>query len=195
MIMEITTNKNKKNYLRQMLKQRAASLPKEYCKAADEKIFRQVTGLAEYRGAERIFCYVGTENEINTLPILEHVLDSGKRICVPKCLSKGIMEAYEIKSLHELAPGAFGILEPDGKTEPVDPAEIDLALIPCLSCSCDGRRLGYGGGYYDRYLQRGEVKKLALCREEMLWDDIPIEEHDMLMDGVVTEDGVLYICP
>lgn len=136
---------------------------------------------------------MGTEDEINTKPIIEDILKRGKRAGVPKCISKGIMEVYEIHSMDDLAPGKYGILEPVDTCEKISPKEIDLALIPCLSCGRDGHRLGYGGGYYDRYLNQVKGTLAVLCRRALMCDEIPTEDHDKNMDFVICEEGILNI--
>ena len=75
----------------------------------------------------------------------------------------------------------------------IPPKEIDLALIPCLSCGRDGHRLGYGGGYYDRYLNQVKGTLAVLCRRVLMCDEIPIEDHDKNMDFVICEEGILNI--
>ena len=146
--------------------------------------------LEEYQSAGCVFCYVSTEKEMDTFSVLQAILQSGKRLGVPKCMEKGIMNVYEIHSLQELHPGAYGILEPKEDPERlIQPGAIDFAFIPCISCDRSGRRLGHGGGYYDRYLEKTHCVKAVLCREELLVDEIPVEEHDLRMDLVISEKG------
>ena len=133
----------------------------------------------------------GTEDEINTRPVLEDLLKRGKQVGVPKCISKGIMEVYKIRSFDDLEPGKYGILEPKEGCEKISPKAIHLALIPCLSCSMKGERLGYGGGYYDRYLQQITGTQAVLCRTALMCDEIPMEAHDRTIDFVICEAGVL----
>ena len=78
---------------------------------------------------------MGTAGEIHTKPLIHAALDQGKRVAVPKCISKGIMEARQIRSLGELYPGSYGIEEPEKAAEIIGPEEISLALVPCLTCS------------------------------------------------------------
>lgn len=180
----------RKKALRQEIKAAAAALDEGYTKEADLEIFSHVAGLPEYEQAGTLFCFVGTSGEIDTAPILEDALRKGKRVGVPKCTARGIMEVREIWSLGDLEAGKYGILEP-GKDAPViQPEEINLAIVPCMSCSHDGRRLGYGGGYYDRYLVRTRAVKAVICRERIMRADIPVELHDQLMDMVISEHGV-----
>lgn len=180
-----------KKQLRKALKEKRNTLAPGICASSDTAIFRNICSWDIYQKANVIFCFVGTEDEINTKPILEDILKRGKRAGVPKCISKGIMEVYEIHSFNDLAPGKYGILEPVDTCKKIPPEEIDLALIPCLSCSRTGRRLGYGGGYYDRYLNHVAGTQAALCRTALMCDEIPMEEHDRTMDFVICEEGVL----
>ena len=182
-----------KKELRKILKEKRNALDPDTCRSSDTAIFKAITSWDVYQKAETVFCFVGTEDEINTKPIIEDILKKGKRAGVPKCISKGIMEVYEIHSMDDLAPGKYGILEPVDTCEKISPKEIDLALIPCLSCSRDGRRLGYGGGYYDRYLNQVKGTLAVLCRTDLMCDEIPTEGHDKNMDFVICEEGILNI--
>lgn len=158
---------------------------------ADARILDAAAALPEFQEAETIFCYVGMAGEINTRPLLEQILGSGKRLGVPRCQEKGIMHVCEIKDLTQLKKGYYGILEPDGACPVILPEEIDLAVIPCMSCDVQGRRLGKGGGYYDRYLEQTSFPKAALCRQQLMEREIPMEVHDQRMDLVITENDVI----
>ncbi len=182
-----------KKLLRKTLKEKRNTLDRNSCISSDTAIFEAIRSWDVYQKAKVIFCFVGTKGEINTKPILEDILKRGKRVGVPKCIAKGIMEVYEIHSLDDLVPGKYDILEPVDTCEKIAPEEIDLALIPCLSCSRDGCRLGYGGGYYDRYLNQVSGTQAVLCRRALMCDEIPMEEHDRVMDFVICEEGVLNI--
>lgn len=184
------TLEEQKKALRGETRAAVNSLEKQYTEKADCDIFGLLTGLSEYRDASTVFCFVGTSEEINTVPILEDALHSGKRVGVPKCVVRGIMEVREIKSMGDLAAGAYGILEPGDQCPVIDPKEIDLAVVPCMTCSSDGRRLGYGGGFYDRYLERTGAVKAVICRERIMRENIPVDSHDKVMDIVISEKGI-----
>lgn len=179
-----------KRIMREAVKKEVRQLCDAYCKEADQAIFENVRALPQYRQARTVFCYVGTATEINTMPLLTDILESGKTLGVPRCISKGVMQVYQIESLNELKPGAYGIPEPEDGRELIEPERIDLAIIPCLCCNQKGMRLGYGGGYYDRYLEKGDFVKVVLCREKLMKEEIPIESHDIAMDFVISEKGV-----
>lgn len=184
-----------KKQLRKAIKEKRNTLDHDTCLSSDTAILETICTWDIYQKAEVIFCFVGTKDEINTKPILEDIFKRGKRVGVPKCIAKGIMEVYEIHSLDDLVPGKYGILEPVDTCKKISPEEIDLALIPCLSCSMDGRRLGYGGGYYDRYLNQVTGTQAVLCRTALMCEDIPMEEHDRTMNFVICEEGVVNISP
>ena len=175
--------------MRKLIRLQVSGLSQEYCIQADRAICQTVTGLDEYHEARTVFIFVGTKEEINSRPIITDALKQGKRVAVPKCISKGVMEACLIDSLDNLEAGSYGIQEPGNDAVRVQPEEIDLAVIPCCTCSHTGKRLGYGGGYYDRYLGRVEGMKAVICRERIMRDDIPVEEHDQAVDMVISEGG------
>ena len=158
--------------------------------AADAAIREKLLSTEEYKSAETVFCFVGIEREIDTRGILADILAAGKRLCVPRCIGAGCMEAKEILSLADLSPGSFGIPEPPETAPTVRPDEIDLAVVPCLSCSHTGSRLGRGGGFYDRFLQSFHGNALTLCREALIRENIPMEEHDVAIPIVITDKGI-----
>ena len=157
-----------KQQLRATIRRLSAQLPFRYREAADRAIARHLLALPEYRSAGAVFCFVSAGREIDTRPILEQTLADGKMLCVPLCVADGIMELRAIRDLKELFPGAYGILEPPADSPALSPDQIDLAVIPCVTCSREGRRLGRGGGYYDRFLAHYRGAAVLLCRERTL---------------------------
>ena len=182
-----------KKELRELIRRQVTALPATYCEKADKAIWKYVTTLPEYEQAGTIFCYVGTKLEINTVPILKTALEQGKRVGVPLCVAKGIMEVRQIRKLSDLKVGSYNILEPQAGSELIKPDEIDLGLIPCCTCNEKGQRLGYGGGYYDRYLSQSGFTRAVLCRSRIMQADIPMVDYDMTMDVVISETGVMRV--
>ncbi|WP_346900113.1 5-formyltetrahydrofolate cyclo-ligase [Clostridium sp. UBA7503] len=179
--------KEEKRQLRNKIMKRIAELSKDYTLEADKKIYEKVINLKEYKEAKIIFCFVSTEDEINTRNIIENALESGKRVGVPKCIGKGIMEVHEIKGYKSLKNGKYGILEPKDECPLIMSEEIDFAIIPCVSCNMEGYRLGYGGGFYDRYLEHVTFATAVICREKITCDYIPYDEHDVKIHKVITD--------
>ena len=189
------TKAEEKQRLRAVMRQLERELSEQYKQAADQAIAAHLLALPEYQEADTVFCFVGTAREIDTRPILAVALDAGKRLCVPLCVEKGIMELRQIRSLEDLSPGAYGIPEPSAGTPVVSVDEVDLAILPCLTCNHLGQRLGRGGGYYDRFLASYRGGTVLLCRERLIREEIPLEPHDYPIPWVLTEtclyeDGV-----
>lgn len=178
-----------KKLLRKAVLKRVETLSEAYCEAADFGIFKQVTEMPEYQAAHTVFCYVGTAREINTRPILERILADGKQLAVPLCVGRGIMKACALKDLSLLQPGMMDIPEPPADCAEISPEMLDLVLVPCVTCTARGERLGYGGGFYDRYLMRTKAFRAILVRQEIMEARVPVEEHDLFMDAVITETG------
>lgn len=178
-----------KKKLRAELKQRIAALTPDYIEESNRGIVQNILSHPCYQTAKTIFCFVGTASEINTSPLIEQAFSDGKRVAIPLCIGKGIMEAREIHSLAELHSGMMGILEPAADSALVTPEEIDFAILPCVSCDRQGNRLGYGGGYYDRFLEQASFCSVLICRERLLCEEIPTEPHDIAVPVVITEAG------
>ena len=179
-----------KRALREELKYQNAVLPKSYTEQADKRICESVIRTAEYQKAKTVFCFVGRTYEIDTYPIIEDALQSGKRLCVPKCVDKGIMEARRIMSSDDLAKAKYGLLEPGLSCALILPAEIEFAVIPCVTCNYTGYRLGTGGGYYDRYLEGADFFTCMICREKLIREIIPQGDKDVIPLMLITETGV-----
>lgn len=179
-----------KKELRANIKEAAESLPADFRKISDEAVAEGVLSLETYRKADTVFLFVGTGFEIRTDRILEDAWKSGKKVTVPLCTGKGIMEARRIFSAEDLETGAYGLLEPKKETEFVPFDEIDFALIPCLSCDSKGRRLGRGGGFYDRFLEHYKGDAAMIVRECLMNYDIPMEAHDRSVLPVVTDHNI-----
>lgn len=178
-----------KNRLRREMKAVIAQLDAGYTKAASEKIAKRLLESDVWNKAQYVFCFAGKENEIDTALILSTALKEHKTLSVPLCTGKGVMQARIIQSLQQMHSGAYGIMEPDAQTQMQKPQEIELCIIPCLCASPDGTRLGYGGGYYDRFLKKTkQAFKVVLCREKTLTDVLLQEEHDIKADAVLTEE-------
>lgn len=182
--------KNIKKDLRKKMMSKALALPESYKKDADARITQLLLGLPEYKDASTVFCFVGVEHEINTRPFLDQALADGKRLAVPLCVGKAVMEARRIFSLDELKRGYYGLYEPDKSSELIPMDEVEFAVIPCLTADHKGNRLGHGGGFYDTlFNEYNNVPAAIICRERMC-GEVPTEVFDHRFSITVTEDGV-----
>ena len=169
---------NKKKALRkEFLALRNASPEKELS-------LSQLEEFAEFKNAKTIFCYVSAGSEVKTHFLIEKMLKE-KRVVVPYCTDKeGNMIAVEIKSLDDLKEGLFGIAEPVSPIE-FSKEKIDFAIVPAIAFDKNGYRLGYGKGYYDKFLSDITPYKLGVCKSELYVEELPHDELDVKMDKVI----------
>lgn len=166
---------------------RAALSPTEK-QAIDRQILNELLNFPLYRQADYIFVYVSTPDEIDTHLLIKDALAAGKIVCVPRCeRQKGEMTAREITSLGEVTPGRYGILEPPAAAKIIQPEQLELAIVPALACDTSGYRLGYGGGYYDRFLVRVFAPTVALCAQSRLVDRLPVDCYDRKCEWILSE--------
>lgn len=176
-----------KTALRRRMKAAREGWEAEYRQGADAAIARRTLETAAWRAAGTVFAYVSVGCEVDTHALIRAALRQGKRVCAPRCLGGGRMEARQIASLDALVPAAHGLLEPAEGERLVPAEEIDLILAPCLAADRAGWRLGYGGGYYDRFLAGATGASLCLCRARALLEAVPFERWDAPVDMIVTE--------
>ncbi|MDR3037014.1 MAG: 5-formyltetrahydrofolate cyclo-ligase [Coriobacteriales bacterium] len=178
--------------LRSLVLAKRQQLDEQSTGKSDARIGDRILSYGQYGKARMVLCYASTPGEVATDGIILNALASGKRVCLPRCENQGIMHAYEIHSLSDLVEGRYGIREPNRHCKLISPRELDLVIAPCVSCTKRGDRLGYGGGYYDRYLTLSDCPVCVLCREALILDHIPASTHDVVMDAVITETGITY---
>lgn len=147
-----------------------------------------------WQRADTVFCYVGdpARGEVDTRPLLRAALAGGKTLAVPLCVGPGVMQARVLRAESELRPGRYGLPEPPAGAEALAPGRLSLCVVPCLAAAPNGARLGWGGGYYDRFLPKAaDADTVALCRERVLWPALPCTPHDVRVGWLATERGVL----
>lgn len=158
-------------------------------KALKDKILREkLFATEEYQNAKTIFVYVNMKDEISTKEIIERALKDNKRVAVPKILKNPKrMEALEIKSIDELTcTGSFGILEPNEDVENLN-LKIDLTIVPGLAFDKECSRVGYGGGFYDKFFEMyDKSEKIALCYSFQVVTHIDFKEYDKKVDMIIT---------
>lgn len=149
--------------------------------------------LPEYHGAQTVMFYVDVRDEVRTRQALPAAIASGKRIVIPYCV-EGELELFHLESMEELEVGMYKILEPREQLRTVaskrlQPADLDLVMVPGVAFDRQGGRTGHGKGYYDKLLEhaRQDAPLIALAFESQMFPEIPCESHDVYMDKVVTE--------
>ncbi len=203
-----------KEQLRNEIREKLNAAGEDYLREASAKIALNALNIPEMKEQKRtgflglkktgktVLAYCSVGKEPSTLALINSLLESGRKVCLPRCIdtdeeghradAPGDMEARAITGFDDLAAGAYGIPEPKADTGLVPPEEIDIVILPCVGCDRQCRRIGHGAGYYDKYLTkvRKDCFTMALCYEEALADEVPAEEHDMPVDAVVTEKTV-----
>ena len=166
------------------LRRFAAALPQ----ADAGPLLERFLALPQVEAADTVMAFYGTGREPDTLPLLHALLDRGKRVVLPVCLPRRRMEARQVTDPDRLIPNRYGIPEPDKSCPAVDKQDIAVALIPNLMCDRDGYRLGWGGGYYDRWLADFPGFTVCVCRRGRLVEHMPREEFDVPVKLVLFEE-------
>lgn len=163
------------------------SITEEERKVFNKNIFSNFINSTFIRNYDVFLIYVSVKSEVDTLDIIDCLLKTDKKVAVPHCDGKN-MFFYFIESVNDLVNGAFGILSVDiSKSKRVENFDKTLCVVPGVSFDNNFNRLGYGGGYYDRFLSDNNITALGLCYERCISDILPAEDHDIKMDFVLTE--------
>lgn len=166
---------------------------REKSQLKDEKISSILFESPYFKNADTVFLYYSVGTEVCTLNVAEKALKEGKKVAFPKCLdSKGKMEFYIISHMeNSFIEGMFSISEPDtAKCKKACDSEKSLCIVPGLSFDQKGARLGYGKGYYDRFLSKFKGTSIGLCYNECLCEELPFFEYDRRVDMIITESQI-----
>lgn len=181
--------KDYKSKLRSEMKSKLNSMSKDEIVEKSNQIFESLSSLDIYKNSCKVAVYLSIESEVQTKAIIENLLLNGKRIFVPYI--DGEMKFSEYKNGSDLVEGLYGIMEPKNKQE--YKGDFDAIMVPGLAFDRFGNRLGRGKGYYDRFLKKCRAKRIGLAYEAQIIPKIPIEEHDVKMDVVISEHGMYEI--
>ncbi len=153
------------------------------------KIQQRIINWKHYEKAETLFLYRGLGREVSTDVIFTKALQDGKKVFFPKVHGRELC-FYEVTTMHEFLPGPYGILEPITKKK--EKKAPDLIIMPCLAFDKERNRIGYGKGYYDRYLEKKEgLLTAALAFSFQMREKIPAEEKDVALQYVVTDEWIM----
>ena len=166
-------------------------------KELDLKICEAFTSLVSYRFADTLLAYYPARGEIDVVSIIEKALCQGKRVALPYCYGEeGRMDFFFIKSIDELSADKYGILAPSPENERYIPDKCDdtaLMMVPALAFDKKGYRLGYGKGYYDRYISKFGGVLAGFVYSKLIFDSVPRGRFDMSVDYLVTDKGVKIV--
>lgn len=181
---------DKKEFRKEALKIRNSISPtqrQEY----DNALWQKILSLNEYKNAQNILLFSSTGSEVNTLQIFNEAIKSKKNVYFPKCENGFKMSFYKISDLSQLKSGMYGILEPEETEIYKGQSSLDLLITPALSVGKDFSRIGYGKGYYDRFLK--DFKGISVCPiyNELLCESVPVGEYDIPLDIIITPSDEL----
>lgn len=177
----------RKAALRKALLERRDSASDDMISLASESIRRSLSRLPELAGASAIGAYYPIGSEIRTQGIMQDALAAGRRVCLPR-IEGDSLEYREVSGFADLERGRLGTMEPKESCPPAP--ELDAVLVPAVCASPSLHRLGYGRGFYDRYLAGAGAARVAVCAESQMVREVPHEGHDARMDVVVTDERV-----
>jgi 5-formyltetrahydrofolate cyclo-ligase len=180
-----------KNSIRQVMRRKRELL------SADErhqKSIRIGNHVMEFLRQETVMVYGSKEMEVNTSPLIRTLLERGNPVIVPVIVSADVsLRLSYLQDISVLVPSTFGVPEPIGSEIPANPEDVEVIILPMLGFDRKGGRLGYGAGYYDRFLERNpEIKKIGIafaCQEA---ETVPVDEKDIRMNLIITENGIVY---
>ena len=178
-----------KNSLRDKAKKMRRDMDQALKAKMDEQIAQRLYGLYQYREADTILCYVSKPIEVNTIPIIEQALRDGKQVACPRCVEgTRQMEFYLIRSLNDLEKRTFGVLEPKvPECQRLLDFSGSICIVPALMYDLKGYRLGYGGGYYDRFLSGYDGFKIGVTYRRNILRFLHYGRFDVPVDLIVTE--------
>ena len=186
---------NEKEELRKLILAKRSTLAEDQRVEKSRVILKDILTLPEFVTAKTIMAYLDFRGEVETRELAVEILSMGKRLVVPLCHRDNIIPCLINDLNQDLHAGTWGILEPrKDRIRPLPPLEIDLVLVPGVAFDHQGNRLGYGRGYYDRFLPRlrEDVLAVGLAFACQIVDRIPTDEYDMKMSLIITENGVIY---
>ena len=178
-----------KSELRKQVLHEMKAISQEQKPAIDQALTERLLHHPFYQEAKVIATYLSFPHEFQTQELIEQALKDGKKVLIPKTYPKGRMD-FVVYNPQQLVKTSFGLLEPQGDLEVVDASQIDLIHVPGLAFTTEGYRIGYGGGYYDRYLEHFPGNTLSTIYPCQIQDFIP-ENHDIPVQEVLIDEGNL----
>lgn len=180
-------SKLSKSKLRSSMKSRLAALtPQEY-RDLNQSLYSKFLQFKILDNTNNIMIYYSVRNEVDTVAIIGYLLEARKKVALPVCTPERDLQVAVINDLNQLQPAPFGLMEPKPSAALLGPEKIELIIIPGVAFDEKGNRLGHGKGYYDRFLSKTPNKfKLGLAYDFQLVPEIPTEEHDVKMNGLLT---------
>lgn len=177
----------RKKLIRKEVFARRAKWSDEQVEANSRIIAEKIIQTSQFQEASQIYAYIDYNHEVSTRGIIEAAWKTGKQVAVPKVVGKDLI-FYELRSFDQLEEGYYGILEP-ASGEIVD-WEKPLMIMPGVAFDSARHRVGYGGGFYDRFLEVHKIPTIAIAFDFQIMNEVPVEPTDILPDVVITEQKI-----
>ncbi len=159
----------------------------------DSALFSNTVTLPEFKNSKALLCYYPIKGEPNIIPLIKYAQSAGKQIAFPiSHESERRLSFHVVSDMSELIRGTYGIPEPPESAPELTDFDGVFCLVPALAFSKSGQRLGYGGGYYDRFLSGFNGVSAGLCYSNFFVNKLPTEEHDIALDIIISEKGVFF---
>ncbi len=181
----------KKELRRKLRAQRRSIEPKRKAEL-DASLVAHLLTTKEFQNARLLLLYAPLSDEPNLLPLADAAWHEGKQVAFPISeIASHMLDFRTVFSPEELCKGAYGILEPPLTAPTATIASDTLCIVPALAFDKEGFRLGYGGGYYDRFLSAFQGTAIGLCYSDLLQSELPRDQYDRAVTLLITEKGVL----
>lgn len=181
-----------KQELRKHLKKERANIVNK--ELLSKEIIKKVTSSTLYKSAETVLCYSSLKDEVDTKHLMKLIHDDGKKLALPRCInSDGQMNFYIVDDLeNQLENGSYNVLEPNIDTcKQIENFDNSIIIVPGISFDLKGYRLGYGKGYYDRFLKNHSLISIGLCYNCLIKNELPIDKYDLPVNYVITESHII----
>ncbi|MCI5840136.1 MAG: 5-formyltetrahydrofolate cyclo-ligase [Peptoniphilaceae bacterium] len=176
-----------KKDLRKEFKEKRKNLDKKEKEILDDKIFENLLKIEKFKKAKTVFAYISLDDEINTEKLIEFCFKENKKVYIPYIISNGIMKPRLLKDKSDLINGKYNILTTKNEEEIQNP---EITIVPGLCFDEEKYRLGYGGGFYDRFLEKNETESIGLFYEFQKIEKVPINEYDKKLDIIVSDKKI-----
>jgi 5-formyltetrahydrofolate cyclo-ligase len=184
--------REQKNSIRQILRQRKEMMSPEDRLEKSKRICHHLMRII--RDGETVMVYTSKEKEVNTIPLIETLFKQGNPVIVPIIVKDDVsLRLSYIRDFSVLVPSTFGVPEPIGNEIHAIGEDVETIILPMLGFDRTGGRIGYGAGYYDRFLAKNRnVRKIGIAFACQEYDNLPADENDIPMDYIITEEGIVF---
>ena len=189
----MTEIRTRKSEMREKYLAVRLAMPQEQKDAFDKKIHSKLFASITYRHSTDVLLYASAKGEVDTWKIFDQAIKDGKKVAFPCCNDDNTMTFRYVTSKDQMKEGAFGLLEPGSDCEQCNAGNFSLLIVPGLVYDKNGYRIGYGKGFYDRYLSSFDGVAIGLCYSSFSVPEVPRGRYDRHVDVIITEKGVYAV--